>query len=65
MKTGPEDPIPFLELLDVPNALFAVPFARQGFLGAALFARLEIEGVLLDLLDDIFLLDLTLEAAES
>ena len=65
MKAGPEDPIPFTELFDVANTLFAVPFARQGFLGAALFARLQIEGVLLDLLDDIFLLDLTLEAAES
>lgn len=65
MKTGPENPIPFPELFDVTNPLLAVPFARQGFLGAALLARLQIEGVLLDLLDDIFLLDFALEAAES
>lgn len=65
MKPGPDNPIPFPELFDVTDALLAVPFARQGFLGAALFARLQIEGVLLDLLDDIFLLDLALEAAES
>ena len=63
METGPIK-APLVELFDVTDTLLAVPFARQSFFGAAFFARLEIEGVLLDLLDDIFLLDLTLEAAE-
>jgi len=51
-------------LLDVLIALFAIPLPRQGFLGPAAFAGLQVKGVALDLLDDVFLLDLALETAE-
>ena len=44
--------------------LFARTFTRQRLLGAATIARLQVEGVLLDILDDIFLLNLPLEAAK-
>ena len=46
-------------------ALFlARTLARERLLGAAAIARLQIEGMLLDILDDIFLLHLPLEAAK-
>lgn len=44
--------------------LLATAFTRQRFLHALLLARLQVEGVTLDLLDDVFLLYLTLEAAQ-
>src|SRR5436190_584371 len=57
---------PFLlaPLLRVASLFLPVAFARQGLLGPALVSRLQIEGVLLDILDDIFLLDLPLEPPE-
>jgi hypothetical protein len=51
-------------LLDVAPLLLAGAFASEGLLGAAFVAGLEVERVLLDVLDDVFLLDLPLEPAE-
>ena len=45
--------------------LLALPLPGERLLGTSLVARLHVEGVLLDLLDDVFLLDLALEAPES
>ena len=53
------------QLLDVSTSLFAIPLASQGFLGSPLFAGLEIKRVPLDLFDNIFLLDFTLEPPEG
>jgi hypothetical protein len=44
--------------------LLTATLARDGFLDAFLFARFQVEGVPLNLLDNIFLLDLALEAPE-
>src|SRR5262247_2081843 len=44
--------------------LLTRPLARQRLLGAAAIAWFQIEGVLLDILDDIFLLHLPLEPAK-
>ena len=52
-------------LLDVFVALLPVAFPGKRFFGAALLARLQVKGVTLDLLDDVFLLHLALEAAKS
>lgn len=45
--------------------LFPQPLARQSLLDTPLFARLKIERVFLCILDDVFLLNLALEAPES
>ena len=45
--------------------LLAIALARQCCFGAALFTGLQVVTVLLDFLDDVFLLHLTLEAAKS
>jgi hypothetical protein len=47
----------------VSNFLSA-PFPGQGFLDSAFFPRFQIEGMFLDLLDDVFLLNLPLEATQ-
>ena len=52
-------------LVRFATLLFARTFTRQRLLGAATIAWLQVEGVLLDILDDIFLLHLPLEATES
>jgi len=59
-------------VLDHAGALFrfaseflSVPLPRQSLLGPALVTRLQIEGVLLDVLDDVFLLNLPFEPAEG
>ena len=52
-------------LLDVFIALLSVALAGEGFLGPALLAGLQVEGVALDLFDNVFLLDLALESPES
>jgi hypothetical protein len=46
------------------SLLLARPLAGECLLRTALVAGLEIERVLLDVLDDVFLLDLPLEAAK-
>jgi|EndMetStandDraft_4_1072995.scaffolds.fasta_scaffold67473_2 hypothetical protein len=51
-------------LVGFATLLLARTFTRQRLLGAATIARLQVEGVLLDILDDIFLLNLPLEAAK-
>jgi hypothetical protein len=64
VRTGGPFSFANVMLFDIARALLAVALARQRFLGTALFARLQIERVALDLLDYIFLLDLALEAAQ-
>src|SRR5580698_4558254 len=44
--------------------LLAQSLPRKGFFGPALFAWLHVEAVLLDFLDDVFLLHLALETAQ-
>ncbi len=51
-------------LLGVASALFAVSLAGQRFFRALLFARLQVERMPLDFLDDVFLLHLALKAAQ-
>jgi hypothetical protein len=43
---------------------FAKPLASQRLFDPLLFARLQVEGMLFDVLDDIFLLNFALEAPE-
>jgi hypothetical protein len=45
--------------------LFPQPLACQSLFDTPLFPRLKVERMLLYILDDVFLLDLTLEASES
>ena len=52
-------------LLRFAPELLAVPFPRERLLGPAFITRFQVEGMLLDILDDVFLLDLPLEPAES
>ncbi len=46
------------------TSFLTIPFARQRFFHAALLARLQVEGVTLDFLNDVFLLHLSFEAAQ-
>jgi len=48
-----------------PARLLPVSFAGQGLLDPELLTRLEVEGVTLHFLNDVLLLDLTLEAAKG
>jgi hypothetical protein len=52
-------------LLDFPATLFPVSFAGKRLLSPELLARLQIEGMSLHFLDDVLLLDLTLETAKG
>ena len=54
----------FWPLLDLSTLLLARTFSRQRLLGATTIAWLQIERVLLDILDDIFLLHFSFEAAK-
>jgi hypothetical protein len=56
---------PIATLILLFTCLFTAAFARQSFLHALLFARLQVEGVPLDLLDDVFLLHFALEPAQG
>jgi len=51
-------------LVGLAALLLAGAFAGQGLLGSALVAGFQVEGVLFDVLDDVLLLHLPLEAAE-
>lgn len=51
-------------LFDIAWALLAIALACEGFFGAALFSRFQVERVTLDFFNDVFLLDLTLETTE-
>jgi hypothetical protein len=53
-----------LSLIRLATLLLARTFTRQRLFGAAPISRLQIVGVLLDILDDIFLLHLTFEATK-
>ena len=46
-------------------SFFPAALARQRFFHALLLAGLQVKGVALDLLDDVFLLHFALEAAQS
>ena len=52
-------------LVQFPALLFSTAFTSEGLFRPALVTRLQIERVLLDILDDIFLLHLPLEAAQG
>jgi hypothetical protein len=52
-------------LFDFPARFFPVPLASQGTLDPRFLPRLQVEGVSFDLLDNVLLLDLSLEAPES
>jgi hypothetical protein len=52
-------------LFDFPARLFPVALAGQRTLDPRFLSRLQIEGVSLDLLDNVLLLDLSLEAPKS
>ena len=56
---------PLLPLILFFACLFSRSFTRQRSLHTLFFAGLQVEGVSLDLLNDVFLLHLALEAAES
>ena len=71
---APEDPVLELHrsaprsrsvLLQFASEFLPIPLARERLLGPALVSRLQIEGVFLDVLDDVFLLHLPLEASEG
>jgi hypothetical protein len=53
-----------LGLLRLSTDLFPIPLARQRLFRSAFVTRFQVERVLLDVLDDVFLLDLPLETAE-
>ena len=46
------------------TSFFPTAFARERFFDALFFAGLQVKGVTLDLLDDVFLLHLALEATQ-
>src|SRR6187549_2717800 len=52
-------------LLELAPHLLAIALSRQRLLRTALVTRLQVERVLLDVLDDVFLLHFSLEPAES
>jgi len=56
---------PTVELVLLFSGLFAATLARQSFLYALLLARLEVEGMSLDFLNDVLLLDLALKASQG
>ena len=56
---------PNVELVLLFASLLAATLARQSFLHALFFARLEVEGVTLHFLDDVLLLDLALKPPQS
>lgn len=58
-------PLRWTELVLFLADLFAIALACEGFLHALLFAGLQVKGVALDFFDDVFLLNLTLEATKG
>jgi hypothetical protein len=52
-------------LFHLPAILFPVAFAGQRLLGPELLARLQVKGVSFDFLNNVLLLDLSLEAAKG
>ena len=64
-KGRPWERRPSRELVLLFTSFFPAALARQRFFHALLFARLEVEGMTLHFLDNVLLLDLTLEAAQG
>jgi hypothetical protein len=62
---GSRIPPPVAQLLNLPAILLPVPFAGQRLLGPELLTRFQVERMSLDFFNDVFLLDLSLEAPES
>ena len=56
---------PLLLLVLLFSCLLATALPRQCFLDALLLTRLQVKGVTLDLLDDVFLLHFSFEAAQG
>jgi hypothetical protein len=56
---------PAIQLFDLPAILLPVSLACQRLLSPQLLTRLQVKGVSLDLLDNVLLLDLPLEAAKG
>jgi hypothetical protein len=54
-----------VELLDVGTTLLAIALTSESFFSTAFLAGLEVKGVTLDLFNNVFLLNLALEPAES
>ena len=54
-----------LLLFRLATEFLTVPLTRQCLFGPALVTRLQVERVLLDVLDDVFLLNLTLESSQG
>ncbi len=54
----------FIELVLLFTSFLTIPLARQRFFHTALFTGLQVEGVTLYFLDDVFLLNLALEPAQ-
>jgi len=52
-------------LLRLATELLAIALPRQCLLGTSVITRFQIERVFLDVLDDVFLLNLALEASEG
>src|SRR5262249_3638403 len=52
-------------LLQLAPELLAIALSRERLFRSTLVTRLQIEGMLLDILDDVFLLNLALESTES
>ena len=52
------------DLIVLVASLLPGPFASQGFFHSPLFSRFQVVRVFLDFLDDVFLLDLALEATQ-
>jgi hypothetical protein len=52
-------------LIHLPPLLLAEPLARKSLLCAAFFSRLHVITVLLNLLDDVFLLHFALKTAQG
>jgi hypothetical protein len=62
---GTNIPPPVAQLLNFPAILLPVPFTGQRLLGPELLTRFQVERMSLDLFNDVFLLDLSLEAPKS
>jgi len=57
--------IPATELFDFPAILLPVSLTSQRLLSSKLLARFQVKGVTLNLLNNVLLLDLTLEPAKG
>jgi hypothetical protein len=56
--------LPLARLLQLAPKLLTIAFSRERLLRSTLVTRFQIEGMLLDVFDDVFLLNLPLETSE-